>query len=287
MTIPQDTSDQIQFLKAKISSLTRELDTRNRQLEEAQKLCQQLEQFAFLGKNLAYFSHEIGNPVGGIKLANLVSLNYLENLSKRESDSSQESTFAELLNNCRLIKDYLMRVNHVMNFLNSRIREDSSSLQDCNLIEVITQSLDMTLYSFAVRHQWTTPIEIQTDYDSEQILTQLYVLDFERAICNLIDNSLYSLKQKQIQLPDFSPQLFISIKQPDKQVQIIIEDNGEGIKPQDAERVFEEFYTTKKSQGTGIGLFIVKQIIEDYHNGKLTLETSWGEFTRLTITIPY
>lgn len=49
---------------------------------------------------------------------------------------------------------------------------------------------------------------------------------------------------------------------------------------------FEEFYTTKGCQGTGLGLFIVKQIIEGKHGGKLTLETEWGEFTRFTITIP-
>ena len=94
------------------------------------------------------------------------------------------------------------------------------------------------------------------------------------------------MKQKQIQIDDFCPELFVSIKQLDKEIQIIIEDNGEGIRPQDEDRIFEEFYTTKKSEGTGIGLFLVKQIIEENHNGKLSLSTSWGQFTRFTISLP-
>ncbi|MDJ0536932.1 MAG: sensor histidine kinase, partial [Xenococcaceae cyanobacterium MO_207.B15] len=146
--------------------------------------------------------------------------------------------------------------------------------------ELINQSLDMTLYSVAIEQEWRVPVEVETDYDSDIIITEIYVLDFEIAICNLIKNSLYSLKQKQIQIDDFCPELFVSIKQLDKEIQIIIEDNGEGIRPQDEDRIFEEFYTTKKSEGTGIGLFLVKQIIEENHNGKLTLSTSWGQFTR-------
>ncbi|MDJ0534982.1 MAG: HAMP domain-containing sensor histidine kinase [Xenococcaceae cyanobacterium MO_207.B15] len=286
MTIPEDTNDQIESYKAKISELTWKLQNLNKELEEAKKSNQQLEQLAFLGKNLAYFSHEIGSPVGSIKLANIVSLSYLEKLSKSESDTIQKSSLISLLDNSRLIKDYMERVDNVMNFLNSHIRGNFSSLQDCNLVEVINQSLDMTLYSVAIENDWRVPVEVETDYDSDTITTEIYVLDFEIAICNLIKNSLYSLKQKQIQIDDFCPELFVSIKQLDKEIQIIIEDNGEGIRPQDEDRIFEEFYTTKESEGTGIGLFLVKQIIEENHNGKLTLSTSWGQFTRFTISLP-
>ncbi len=123
-------------------------------------------------------------------------------------------------------------------------------------------------------------------YDSNLPSIKLYLCDFERAICNLIDNSLYSLKQKQQNNPNYVPKLLITTKQLESQVELTIEDNGEGIKPEDEKKVFEEFYTTKGDQGTGLGLYIVKEIIEGEHGGKLTLTTKWQEFCRLSITIP-
>ena len=129
-------------------------------------------------------------------------------------------------------------------------------------------------------------LKLATDYDFNLPLIKLYRYDFERAICNLIDNSLFSLKKKWENHPDYSPKLLIMAKYLDGQVELIVEDNGLGIEPEDEKEVFQEFYTTKGDQGTGLGLFIVKEIIEGKHDGKLTLTTKWQEFCRFTITIP-
>ncbi len=283
MTNPEDNPETIQSLKATIEQLTQELQTKEQELESTQKLLQQQNKFNSLGKNIAYIIHDIRSPLGAINLTNLLSLQLIQNLLVAESLSEQQSTLTQLLNNSHLIKDYFKKAN---NIIDSLIREyDSSELDSSDLTEVITQSLDMTIASFKVENDWTIPLEIETDFDDDEIPTQLYLSDFERAICNLINNSLYSLKQKQIINPKFTPRLSLSVEQLERQLRIIIEDNGEGIKPEDESKIFEEFYTTKGNQGTGIGLFLVKQIIEEQHQGTLTLETSYGDFARFIITL--
>ena len=240
----------------------------------------------FLGKNTVYISHEIRNPLGAIELANLISKELIKNLAQLESLSHEQSTFDTLLDNSHKIEQSIERINHIIVLLNEQVKSDERPALDCELNELIDEALEITIYSFGIRHNWTKAIEIETDYDPNLPPVRLYRSDFERAICNLIDNSLYSLKQKQASNPDFVPQLWLSTKKlDDEQVQIILEDNGEGIAPEDEKQIFEEFYSTKGEEGTGLGLFIVKQIIEGKHDGQLALETKWSEFTRMIIKI--
>jgi signal transduction histidine kinase len=65
-----------------------------------------------------------------------------------------------------------------------------------------------------------------------------------------------------------------------------IRDNGKGIPPRDLERLFNPFFTTKPtSEGTGLGLFMCKDIVE-IHNGKIHIHSQEGQFTEVVITLP-
>lgn len=282
----EENRKKIESLELKIEQINEELQAKNKEIEESKKLRKQPEKLAFLGRNTAYILHEMGTPLGVIELANLINIQVLQRLPETESLKEQQSEFTQLLDNCHQIDDSLVRIKQTIDLFSSQAKSDESKPQNCHLKEVISQSLDMTLSSFSVQNKWTVPIQTPTDYDSELIQAQIYSSDFERAMCNLIENSLYSLKQKQKKKPQFQPELSITARQLDKQVQIVVKDNGEGIENEYKTRVFEEFYTTKKEEGTGLGLFLVKQIIESKHGGELTLDTIPDEFTCITITIP-
>ena len=258
-------------------------------LDNLQKVQQQMiaqGKLNFLGKNTIYISHEIRNPLGVIELANLLSKQLINNLAQLESLSHEQATFAQLLDNAHQIEQNIERINRIIVLLNEQVKSDERPALDCHLNQVLEEALKITIYSFGIRHHWTEVIQIETNYDDHLPPVQLYRSDFERAVCNLIDNSLYSLKQKQTRHPDFVPQLLLTTKKlDDEQVQVIVEDNGEGIAPEEEKKIFEEFYSTKGEEGTGLGLFIVKQIIEGKHEGQLALETKLGEFTRITITL--
>jgi signal transduction histidine kinase len=65
---------------------------------------------------------------------------------------------------------------------------------------------------------------------------------------------------------------------------IIFKDSGEGIDPEDLKKIFNPFFTTKE-RGSGLGLPIVKSIIES-HQGTMQIESSPGEGTKVILTLP-
>jgi two-component system sensor histidine kinase HydH len=67
-------------------------------------------------------------------------------------------------------------------------------------------------------------------------------------------------------------------------LQITVADNGRGISPAQRESIFEPFYTTR-SDGTGLGLTIVKKIVEQ-HDGRIEVESEKGKGTQFTILLP-
>jgi len=73
----------------------------------------------------------------------------------------------------------------------------------------------------------------------------------------------------------------------ERDVEIRIEDNGHGIAPEDLQRIFEPFFTTKKDVGTGLGLWVSKEIAER-HGGKIEVQSRVGKphGTVFTVLLP-
>lgn len=98
-----------------------------------------------------------------------------------------------------------------------------------------------------------------------------YPNEFAQAILNILSNAKDVLIDRQIQ----DPFIRISVKRGEKYTLIKIEDNGGGIAPEYFERIFEPYFTTKHAkQGTGIGLYMTKMIIENNMNGIIVVNNT-------------
>ena len=87
-------------------------------------------------------------------------------------------------------------------------------------------------------------------------------------ISNLLANSIYALSA--------GGTIWIDVRDTETEPQgvvLSVRDNGEGIAPEALPRVFDAFFTTRAMIGTGIGLFVAKQLIED-HSGRISIESS-------------
>ncbi len=114
-------------------------------------------------------------------------------------------------------------------------------------------------------------MDLQLQGDSERLL---------QALLNILDNAI---KHSQPQT-----QLSISGQRQGKQVEIIIQDQGPGIRERDLPRIFEQFYTTDPSRqgsGSGLGLAIAKRIVEA-HGGCILASSSVGKGATFTIQLP-
>jgi signal transduction histidine kinase len=112
--------------------------------------------------------------------------------------------------------------------------------------------------------------------------------DLSRAILNLMNNASYAVWHKsQTASEDYHPEISVSVTTADGNVVITLSDNGEGMNEETKQRLFENFFTTKPvGQGTGLGMTITRDIIENKHKGKLTFESEEGQGTSFTFTIP-
>ncbi|MFH1867575.1 MAG: HAMP domain-containing sensor histidine kinase, partial [Candidatus Omnitrophota bacterium] len=71
-------------------------------------------------------------------------------------------------------------------------------------------------------------------------------------------------------------------------MEIVIQDNGMGVRDDDKQKLFTPFFTTKTSsrKGTGLGLYVIKKIITDTHKGKITFESEHAVGTRFILELP-
>jgi len=104
--------------------------------------------------------------------------------------------------------------------------------------------------------------------------------DFVLILGNLIENAFDSFKNR----PENDKEIYISIQQTEKVLNILVEDNGCGIPNERLSFIFKEGYTTKSSEtGRGIGLYLVKQIVEK-GNGRIHVESEVNQGTTFSIT---
>ncbi|TLS36577.1 ATP-binding protein [Pseudalkalibacillus caeni] len=105
--------------------------------------------------------------------------------------------------------------------------------------------------------------------------------DFVLILGNLIENAFAALND----IEDRKKRVFVGIEQNEQTCTIVVEDNGKGISEEEKEKIFVKGYTTKQEVGHGIGLYMVKNIVEKV-NGELEVDSFIDEGTSFVITLP-
>jgi PAS domain S-box-containing protein len=207
----------------------------------------QAEKIAATGRMAATIAHEINNPLQSI-------MNMLCLLRPTVSDF-------EGLKYLDSIESELTRVSHIAKQTLGYYRENSSAIE-ASLSELVLQAI--TIYGPRCQ---ALHIEIITSLDSSKTIS-LRRGEMMQVISNLISNSIYSMQKGGI--------LSLSVKDADSPphgIVLEIQDNGFGISAADLPKVFDAFFTTRNTVGTGIGLFIAKQFVEG-HGGRIEIESS-------------
>lgn len=107
-------------------------------------------------------------------------------------------------------------------------------------------------------------VEIESFYDSQERL-KLYDSEMMQVILNILKNAQDNFKERQTKNPK------ITIRTHQRGVTIC--DNGGGVAEEIVEKIFDPYFSTKSSKnGTGLGLYMSKTIVEEHHHGKLTLK---------------
>ena len=116
----------------------------------------------------------------------------------------------------------------------------------------------------------------------EDIVIKTYKNELTQCIINIFKNSIDAFKEKSIK----NGYIRLTIKKEDASISIYLNDNAGGIDKRILKRIFEPYFSTKSKNGTGLGLYMTKKIIEEHLNGKITV-TSRNEQTSTLIELPY
>jgi two-component system, NtrC family, nitrogen regulation sensor histidine kinase NtrY len=137
-----------------------------------------------------------------------------------------------------------------------------------NVVEVIELTLDIFNEDYIV-----------FECSEQEIISKMDRTQLIRIITNLVKNATQAIPDEQE-----TKMILVTVKKTNDQVFIAIKDNGTGINPKHIDTIFEPKFTTKNS-GMGLGLGIIKNIIENY-NGTITFETKFGRGTIFTVILP-
>jgi signal transduction histidine kinase len=140
----------------------------------------------------------------------------------------------------------------------------------------VHQGIEDTLQIFS--HRLKTRIEVERCFDRSLPQIEAYGSELNQVWTNLIDNAIDAM--------DGSGRLKITTTRDGNYICVAIADSGTGIPPEIQSRIFESFFTTKPvGQGTGLGLDIVRRIVENRHHGTISLESKPGS-TCFSIRLP-
>ena len=147
-------------------------------------------------------------------------------------------------------------------------------------------------------HRENVPVVIDIPEDDK-----IYGIKYQiQEVCfNCIDNAFEAIIEKDQHLKnplfddidktkEFEPEINVSLRYLDgkNKCQIIIKDNGIGIKQENKVKIFSAFFTTKPSSksGSGIGSYVARRMIVESHNGDISFDSKYGEGTTFIITLP-
>ncbi|MEA1983265.1 MAG: ATP-binding protein [Campylobacterota bacterium] len=259
-------------MEEKLQNHTIELEMLNRNLDirvqaEVLKNKRKEEQMfaqsrlAQMGEMISMIAHQWRQPLSAISstAANIETKIELEifDVSTQEGRAFQNEYFLQKLDSIGGYVDNLTRtIEDFRNFYKPNKSSVKSTLREINqkALGIIRASLE------------TDKIEVLFDCKSDKTI-EMYDGEMMQVVLNIFKNSQDNFKEKNIK----KPQILIET---DESI-LKISDNGGGISEEVLEKIFDPYFSTKSEKnGTGLGLYMSKIIVEEHHNGKLLVENT-------------
>ena len=269
-------------------------------VESLQQRLRQQEKLASLGMLSAGIAHEIQNPLNFVINFSKMSSKLLTDLTDIVTDNEDalpnddreelDDIVADLKENMARIVEHGERAISIIQGILLVSRGKDNEFLPTDVARVVKEYVWLSYHAMRANYK---DFNISIGEDYAQGLPQVMAIpqDLSRAVLNLMNNACYTVWKKQQHAdPDYQPRIDIKVAMESNSqpcISITIADNGEGMTPEVKERLFENFFTTKPiGEGTGLGMAITRDIIENKHGGHLSFETEEGKGTTFTLTIP-
>jgi signal transduction histidine kinase len=244
-------------LRENQAQLEERIRERTRELQEAQAHVLHQEKMAAFGLLAAGIAHEVGNPLTAI--SSLVQM-----LQRRDCDAYTGEKLA-------LVSVQLQRIQKTLRELVTFSRPASTERGHASLAGILDDALSILKYYKGARER-RIAVEVPSDLPPVLGVRDQLVQVFLNLLLNAIDATS---KGGQIE---------VRAHHRDGRLEVTVDDDGPGIVPGDAARLFQPYFTTKR-HGTGLGLFVTRQLVAD-HGGTVSFESRSGRGTSFRVELP-
>ncbi|WP_051304765.1 PAS domain-containing sensor histidine kinase [Chitinilyticum litopenaei] len=273
------------ILENEVSESRTELESANVELGQALKLLMHAEKLAALGSLVAGLAHELNTPLGNTLTVATTLRDNVQELNRQQEDGTlRKSALQQFIGfsveAADLIERNARRASELIAHFKSVATDTTSDRRrEFDLGLTITEVL--TTLSPQLKHQPHT-VEVAIP---DGLLLDSYPGALEQIVTNLIQNSL-----KHAFGAGQAGHIRISasrLELPQPTIRLDYQDDGSGIPPELQTRVFEAFFTTKLAEGgSGLGLYIVRNLTESVLGGTLNLISNPDSGTRFILDLP-
>ncbi|MFT5660984.1 MAG: signal transduction histidine kinase [Sulfurimonas sp.] len=234
-----------------LEDITEDVENKNNIRKKEAQLLQQ-SGLAQMGEMISMIAHQWRQPLSIITLK-ISNLQFKQLFGKKVPQSEIDNVFT-------FINDTIIYLSETIDDFRNFYKPDKESL-NVNLEEVISKALNVIKPSLL-----NEKIKIIQEYHSNEEI-ELYDNEVMQVVLSILKNSQDNFKDKNLK----NQQITITTR--DRTITIC--DNGKGIKESIIDKIFDPYFSTKNEKnGTGLGLYMAKTIIEEHHNGKFTVKNT-------------
>lgn len=257
----------------------RDMRSTHEQLFKAEKM-------ATIGIMADGLSHQINNRLHALGFIAGDALDTLHLNKDLPMTEQLKEVMVDLEHALNRIQENVMQGGEIVRGLLKYSRKQDEKFSEVDIGELVEEAFKMA--QFKIKKD---SMDLVQNFPPNLPRIQGNFTELQEVFFNLFDNAYDAMMQRKEELQEegYRPTIEISAEpRGSRWLNIILKDNGMGIKPEDQHKVFTPFFTTKLSskKGTGLGLYVIRKLIEENHKGKVVYRSEYMKGTRVYVALP-
>jgi signal transduction histidine kinase len=283
----------LQAQKEEINSQKTQLQKSLETLKATQAQLIQSEKLASLGELTAGIAHEIQNPLNFVNNFAEISVDLAKEINEEIDKDPIDKGFVkelmgDLTQNQQKINHHGQRASAIVKGMLEHSRTSTGTKVATDLNTLADEYLRLSYHGLRAKDSSFNAI-METHFDPDLPKTEVIPQDIGRVLLNLINNAFYAAAEKAKQgIEGYAPTVTVSTRKLADEIEIRVQDNGNGIPENIKDKIFQPFFTTKPTgQGTGLGLSLAYDIVSKGHGGTLEVDREEKTGTAFVVHLPF
>jgi len=255
-----------------------DMTMKNEQLFRAEKM-------ATIGTMADGLSHQINNRLHAMGFITSDVMDTVSIELKKNDLGEARELYTEIQSGLTKIENNVKQGGEIVEGLLKYTRKSEVGFSEVDLNVLIDSALEMLQFKIKSKK-----VNLVKNFQKDLPMFRGSFTQLQEVFFNILDNSYDAMMQRKDDLgePDYVGQIEVDASAQGENLVISIKDNGIGIKKDNINKLFTPFFTTKgtSKKGTGLGLYVIRQIIQENHNGKVSLQSKENVGSHLLIQLP-